>query len=244
LNDITGGNPRSCVCSRSDLLSLRGSREIAMRAGGRTWLFSVSRSVTGRRPPFLNSDEMLRREVPIRRRISSSRSARGLPPSCTEPDLLSEPDSVSGSFVRPPPLRFPFPRCALEEACRRTARHRAWRSDERTKSRCPTTRNRSEVRTRKSSRLLRPGDSSRARKSACARAKNSVDANDREAHAEIQWLAPRCACAIASGALLRAFAKPPSVKMQAPSSMKHEDGADVWKIFARGENPRGGMIRP
>jgi len=140
--------------------------------------------------------------------------------------------------------RLPFPRCALEEAGRSMARHRAWRSDRRTKSRCTSTRNRSEVRTRKSSRLLRPGDSSRALKLPCANAKNFADAIDREAHAEIQWLAPRCACAVASDASSRACVKPRSVKMQAPSSMKHEDGADVWKIFARGENPRGGKIRP
>jgi len=140
--------------------------------------------------------------------------------------------------------RFPSPLRAFEEARRTMARHRAWRSDERTKSRCPSTRNRSEVRTRKSSRLLRPGDSSRDPKLPCAHAKNFADAIDREAHAEIQWLAPRCACAVASDAQLRACVKPRSVKMQAPSSMKHEDGADVWKIFARGENPRDGMIRP
>jgi hypothetical protein len=77
-----------------------------------------------------------------------------------------------------------------------------------------------------------------------ARAKNFADAIVREAHAEIQWLAPHCASAVASGAELRACAKPRSVKMQAPSSMKHEDGAEVWKIFARGENPRGGNVRP
>jgi hypothetical protein len=77
-----------------------------------------------------------------------------------------------------------------------------------------------------------------------ARAKNSADAIRREAHAEIQWLAARCACAVASSTLTRACAKPRSPKMQAPSSMEREDGADVWKIFARGENPRGGKIRP
>jgi len=59
-------------------------------------LFSVSRAATGRRPPFLESNEELRLDFPIRRRMSSSRSARGLPPN---PFRFSVPDFRSGSFV-------------------------------------------------------------------------------------------------------------------------------------------------